>query len=43
MGGGVWQDNLDRTFTQLDDYYIPVIGFVPSESDILRSAPAALR
>ena len=28
MGGGVWQDNLDSTFTQLDDdYYVPANGF----------------
>ena len=28
MGGGVWQDNLDGTFTQLDDdYYVPATGF----------------
>ena len=28
MGGGVWQDNLDSTFTQLDDdYYVPATGW----------------
>jgi hypothetical protein len=28
MGGGVWQDNFDGTFTQLDDdYYVPATGF----------------
>ncbi len=28
MGGGVWQDNFDGTFTQLDDdYYVPVTGW----------------
>jgi hypothetical protein len=28
MGGGVWQDNVDGTFTQLDDdYYVPATGF----------------
>lgn len=28
MGGGVWQDNFDRTFTQLDDdYYVPATGW----------------
>ena len=28
MGGGVWQDNLDGTFTQLeDDYYVPASGW----------------
>jgi len=28
MGGGVWQDNIDGTFTQLDDdYYVPATGF----------------
>jgi hypothetical protein len=28
MGGGVWQDNLDGTFTQLDDdYYVPATGW----------------
>jgi hypothetical protein len=28
MGGGVWQDNLDGTFTQLDDdYYVPSTGW----------------
>jgi len=28
MGGGVWQDNLDSTFTQLDDdYYVPATGY----------------
>jgi len=28
MGGGVWQDNFDGTFTQLDDdYYVPETGF----------------
>ena len=28
MGGGVWQDNLDGTFTQLDDdYYVPATGY----------------
>ncbi len=28
MGGGVWQDNYDGTFTQLDDdYYVPATGF----------------
>ena len=26
MGGGVWQDNFDDTFTQLDDYYVPATG-----------------
>ncbi len=28
MGGGVWQDNFDGTFTQLDDdYYVPTAGW----------------
>jgi hypothetical protein len=28
MGGGVWQDNLDGTFTQLDDdYYVPATAY----------------
>ena len=28
MGGGAWQDNLDGTFTQLDDdYYVPATGW----------------
>jgi hypothetical protein len=28
MGGGVWQDNFDGTYTQLDDnYYVPATGF----------------
>ncbi len=28
MGGGVWQDNFDGTFTQLDDdYYVPPTGY----------------
>jgi hypothetical protein len=28
MGGGVWQDNSDGTFTQLDDdYYVPATGW----------------
>jgi len=28
MGGGVWQDNGDGTFTQLDDdYYVPATGY----------------
>ena len=28
MGGGVWQDNYDGTFTRLDDnYYVPATGF----------------
>jgi len=28
MGGGVWQDNDDGTFTQLDDdYYVPATGY----------------
>ncbi|HEX6973061.1 MAG TPA: hypothetical protein VF147_01605 [Vicinamibacterales bacterium] len=28
MGGGVWQDNFDGTFTQLDDdYYVPPTGW----------------
>jgi len=28
MGGGVWQDNHDGTFTQLDDdYYVPPTGY----------------
>jgi hypothetical protein len=28
MGGGVWQDNYDGTFTQLDDdYYVPATGW----------------
>jgi hypothetical protein len=28
MGGGVWQDNLDGTFTRLDDdYYVPATGW----------------
>jgi hypothetical protein len=28
MGGSVWQDNLDGTYTQLDDdYYVPVTGW----------------
>jgi hypothetical protein len=28
MGGGVWQDNFDHTYTQLDDdYYVPATGW----------------
>jgi hypothetical protein len=28
MGGGVWQDDFDGTFTQLDDdYYVPATGY----------------
>ena len=28
MGGGVWLDNFDGTYTQLDDdYYVPAAGF----------------
>lgn len=28
MGGGVWQDNFDGTYTQLDDdYYVPAMGW----------------
>src|SRR4029077_7147215 len=28
MGGGVWQDNFDGSFTQLDDdYYVPATGY----------------
>jgi integrase len=28
MGGGVWQDNFDGTFTQVDDdYYVPATGW----------------
>ncbi len=28
MGGGVWQDNFDETYTQLDDdYYVPATGW----------------
>ena len=28
MGGGVWQDNFDETYTQLDDdYYVPATGY----------------
>lgn len=28
MGGGVWEDNRDGTFTQLDDdYYVPATGY----------------
>jgi len=28
MGGGVWQDNFDATYTQLDDdYYVPATGY----------------
>src|ERR1700748_1189082 len=28
MGGGVWQDNVDGTYTQLDDdYYVPATGY----------------
>lgn len=28
MGGGVWQDNFNGTFTQLDDnYYVPATGY----------------
>ena len=28
MGGGVWQDNFDGSFTQLDDdYYVPATGW----------------
>ena len=28
MGGGVWQDNFDGTYTQLDDdYYVPANGY----------------
>ena len=28
MGGGDWQDNLDGTYTQLDDdYYVPATGW----------------
>jgi hypothetical protein len=28
MGGGVWQDNFDGTFAQLDDdYYVPATGY----------------
>jgi hypothetical protein len=30
MGGGVWQDNFDGTYTQLDDdYYVPATGWSP--------------
>lgn len=28
MGGGVWRDNFDGTYTQLDDdYYVPAAGW----------------
>ena len=28
MGGGVWQDNFNGTYTQLDDnYYVPATGY----------------
>ena len=28
MGGGVWQDNFDGTYTRLDDdYYVPATGY----------------
>ena len=28
MGGGVWLDNFDQTYTQLDDdYYVPATGW----------------
>lgn len=28
MGGGVWQDKYDGTYTQLDDnYFVPAIGY----------------
>ncbi len=28
MGGGVWQDNFDGTYAQLDDdYYVPATGY----------------
>jgi len=28
MGGGVWQDNYDGTYTQLDDnYFVPATGY----------------
>jgi hypothetical protein len=27
MGGGVWLDNFDGTYAQLDDYYAPATGY----------------
>jgi len=44
MGGGVWQDNFDGTFTQLDDdYYVPPTGWSHLELYLMGLAtPAAV-
>ena len=42
MGGGVWQDNFDGTFTQLDDdYYVPATGWSPLDLYLMGLATAA--
>lgn len=42
MGGGVWQDNYDGTFTQLDDdYYVPATGWSPLDLYLMGMATPA--
>lgn len=42
MGGGVWQDNFDGTFTQLDDdYYVPATGWSHLELYLMGLADAS--
>ena len=42
MGGGVWQDNHDGTFTQLDDdYYVPATGWSPLDLYLMGLAAPA--
>ena len=42
MGGGVWQDNFDGTYTQLDDdYYVPATGWSYLDLYLMGLATAA--
>jgi hypothetical protein len=42
QGGGVWQDNLDGTFTQLrDGYFVPATGYSHLELYLMGLIPAA--
>jgi len=40
MGGGVWQDNFDGTYSQLDDnFYVPATGWSPLDLYLMGLAP----
>jgi hypothetical protein len=42
LGGGVWQDDLDGTFTQLrDGYFVPATGYSYLDLDLMGLISAA--